>query len=57
MTEVAEANSMLGQEQFGFRKGRSTLDAAFVLSALFQKAKRKGWHYSAAFVDISKVIW
>ena len=42
MTEVAEANNMLGQAQFGFRKGRSTLDAAFVLSALFQKAKKKG---------------
>ena len=41
-TEVAEANNMLGQEQFGFRRGRSTLDAAFVLSALFQKAKKKG---------------
>ena len=57
MTEVAEANNMLGQAQFGFRKGRSTLDAAFVLSALFQKAKKKGWHYSTAFVDISKVIY
>ena len=42
MSEAAEANSLLGNEQFGFRKGRSTLDAIFVLSTLLQKAKGKG---------------
>ena len=41
MTAVAESNNLLGQEQFGFRKGRSTLDAVLVLSSLIQKAKRK----------------
>ena len=42
MTEAGEANSLLGNEQFGFRRGRSTLDAIFVLSTLLQKAKGKG---------------
>ena len=55
MTEVAESNNMLGPEQFGFRRGRGTQDAIFVLSTLFQKAKRKNWPYSAAFIDIAKV--
>ena len=41
MTEAAEANNLLGPEQFGFRKGRSTLDAIFVLSTLLRKAKGK----------------
>jgi hypothetical protein len=42
MMETAEANSLLGPEQFGFRRGKSTLDAIFVLSTLLQKAKGKG---------------
>ena len=55
MTNVAEANSLLGPSQYGFRRGRSTADAVMVLTALMQKAKRKSWPYSAAFIDISKV--
>ena len=41
MSRAAEENLMLGPEQFGFRQGRSTLDAAFVLSTLMRKAKNK----------------
>ena len=41
MTKIVEENGMLGPEQFGFRKGRSTTDAAFVLTTLMQKAKKK----------------
>ena len=41
MTEAAEYNGLLGPEQFGFRKGRSTLDAVFVLYTLMMKAKSK----------------
>ena len=55
MTSAAEDNDLLGDEQFGFRKGRSTIDAAFVLTTLIKKAKAKGWHYSAAFIDLQKV--
>ena len=42
MTYAAEDNDLLGDEQFGFRKGRSTIDAAFVLTTLIKKAKAKG---------------
>ena len=41
MTEAAESNGLLGPEQFGFRRGRSTVDAVFVLSTLLKKAKSK----------------
>ena len=42
MSGVVEKNGLLGPEQFGFRRGRSTIDASFVLMSLFMKAKRKG---------------
>ena len=41
MTNVSEMNGFLGEEQFGFRKSRSTIDAVFVLSTLIKKAKLK----------------
>jgi hypothetical protein len=41
MSEAAEENNLLGNEQFGFRKHRSTLDAIFVLSTMIKKAKVK----------------
>ena len=53
--EVVESKGMIGEEQFGFRRGRSTHDAGFVLSTLLWKAKLKRKPYAAAFVDIKKV--
>ena len=41
MTKLVEENKLLGEEQFGFRRGRSTSDAVFILSTMFQKAKAK----------------
>ena len=41
MTEVAERNSLIGPHQFGFRGGRSTIDAVMVLSTLLRVAKIK----------------
>ena len=55
ITQIIEDDKLLGEEQFGFRKGRSTIDAVFVLSSMFQKAKAKRWQYAAVFLDISKV--
>ena len=56
MTHIVEKHGMLGEEQFGFRKGRSTTDAIFVLTHLMNKAKMKRRRYAAAFIDISKVF-
>ena len=55
MTNIVEEEKILGPEQFGFRKGRSTTDAAFVLQTLIKKAQKKRRRYAAAFLDISKV--
>ena len=41
MTDAVEENNLLGEEQFGFRRGRSTIDDAFVLTTLLKKAKNK----------------
>ena len=42
MTKIAEENGLLPPDQFGFRKGKSTLDAIYILSTLLRKAKKKG---------------
>ena len=55
MTSIVEDQKLLGEEQYGFRRERSTLDAVFILSTMMQKCKIKRWQYSAAFIDISKV--
>lgn len=41
MSDIAEDHDMLGPEQFGFRRKRSTIDAVFVLATMLQKAKIK----------------
>ena len=41
MTDIAEAHSLVGPHQFGFRKHRSTVDAVFLLTTLLKKAKSK----------------
>ena len=41
MSDLVEEHKLLGEEQFGFRRKRSTIDAAFVLTSLMQKAKKK----------------
>ena len=41
MTSLVELNNLLGPEQFGFRRGRSTTDATLVLTSLIQKARKE----------------
>ena len=41
MSDLVEEHKLLGEEQFGFRRKLSTIDAAFVLTSLMQKAKKK----------------
>ena len=55
MSEVVEREKLLGEEQFGFRKGRSTTDALFVLNAAIQKSRLKGKKITLTFLDIKKV--
>ena len=39
MTALVEEHGLVGPEQFGFRKNRSTLDAVFLLSTMLRKAR------------------
>ena len=55
MSRIVEKHGLLGDEQFGFRHGRSTIDAIFVLAQLMLKAKKQRKPYAIAFLDISKV--
>ena len=55
MSQVAEANKLLSDAQFGFRSSKSTIDAVFVMMTLMRKAKLSGKEFSVGFVDISKV--
>ena len=55
MTDVVEENKMIGEEQYGFRRGRGTRDAIFVLTTILKNAKMRNKPYSAAFLDLSKV--
>lgn len=41
MSDLAEQHGLLGEEQFGFRRGRCTLDAVYVLNTLMKMAKMK----------------
>ena len=57
MTQVVEDEGFLGKEQFGFRQGRSTVDAIFTLTTLFRQARVSQKRFAACFVDISKVLF
>ena len=43
-------------DQFGFRRNRSTVDAAFVLSSVLESACTKGLHVYTAFIDFSSAF-
>ncbi len=56
LTDWCEANSILTDAQFGFRKGRSTVDAIFVLSSLIEKTLNDKNRLYCAFVDLRKAF-
>jgi hypothetical protein len=51
-----EANSILYNQQFGFRKGRTTEDALHKLIAIITKAKQQKEHALSVFVDLKKAF-
>ena len=52
----AESNNILSDSQFGFRKGRSTTDAVFVLNAIIQKILNEKGRLFCAFVDLKRAF-
>ena len=54
LTEVVERHNLLGEAQFGFRKGRSGADAGFTLSSVLWKSSAKRRKPHLAFLDLQK---
>ena len=51
---VENSEGQVGEEQSGFRKGRSCADQIFVLRQLCEKMKEKGKRVWVAFMDLEK---
>ena len=49
-----ESNDVLSDWQVGFRKGRSTTDAIFVLNSIIQKVLKEEGRLFGAFIDLKK---
>ena len=49
-------NNIVSDAQFGFRRGRSTVDAIFVLNAIIQRILSKNERLACAFVDLRKAF-
>lgn len=51
-----ESNGLFFNYQFGFRGGRSTVDAVFLVIDELQRGRNSGKYSSAAFLDLSKAF-
>ena len=56
LADWAENNNTTSDAQFGFRRGRSTTDAVFVLHAVVQKVLNEKGRLFCAFVDFRKAF-
>ena len=56
ITLVCEQNELLSDAQFGFRSGRSTTDAIFVLSSIIQHYLNQNKRLYCAFIDMRKAF-
>ena len=59
LEEEVEGKGTLGEIQFGFRKGKNTCDASFILRQIFDQGKR-GNNPKVAFLDMRKAydnVW
>ena len=59
LEEEVEERRILGEIQFGFRKGRSMCEAAFILRQIFDQGKRKK-NVQIAYLDVRKAydrVW
>ena len=51
-----ESNDLLSDAQFGFRRGRSTVDACFILQNLIEHFMQDKKRFPCAFVDLKKAF-
>ena len=56
LNKWAENNDVLSDSQFGFRMGRSTTDAIFVLNAIIQKILNEKGRLFCTFIDLKKAF-
>ena len=56
MSKWVENNDVISDSQFGFRSGRSTVDAIFVLNAVVQKILNEKGRLYCAFIDLKKAF-
>ena len=52
LDRVAERQKFLTEQQFGFRKNKSTADAIFVITTAIEKAKQEGMDAGLASIDL-----
>jgi len=56
LADWAENNTVISDAQFGFRKGRSTVDAIFVLNVIISKFINTNCRLACAFIDFKKAF-
>ena len=56
ITKWSEQNNISSDAQFGFKRGRSTVDAIFVLSAVISKFLNDNKRLHCAFIDFKKAF-
>jgi len=49
-----EENNVISDAQFGFRKGRSTVDAVFILQSIIQKYVNMNKRLYCCFIDMKR---
>lgn len=56
INDWCENNNILSDSEFGFRKGRSTVDATFILHGIVEKILGENKRIYAGFVDLRKAF-
>ena len=56
ITSISEENNLISDSQFGFRKGKSTVDALFVLLNVVHKFLNENKRLYCVFVDFKKAF-
>ena len=56
MSKWSEENDKLSKNQFGFQKGKSTIDCIFLLNAIVSKVINSGEKLYCCFIDYEKAF-
>ena len=56
LNDYVEENSILGEEQLGFRQSYSTIDGIFIIQSLIELVSAQNKNIYAAFIDLKKAF-